>query len=161
MCVLRIIQNSVCSDEPSIVRSSPLPMLASSSAYCSTPVSVPSTVSDPSTPVRLPSSSSPMTAVVDIEVPSVWTANTQRCLNEKKVTPDMRKEIVHTMSIMIVASCESPTAIDCERVANSIVLKYPFLAGPFGKSQVVNKINNFAADYNPSGFLENETLGMC
>ena len=76
----------------------------------------------------------------DIEVPSVWTEHTQRCLNEKRVDPDVRKEIVRTMSVMLTAAFKEPEAlaVQCERVANSIVIKYPFLADPYGPSQSVS-----------------------
>ena len=75
---------------------------------------------------------------MDIKIPSVWSANTQACLNKKQVTPAVRREIVHTLSVMMSARCNSLTSSQCERVANAIVLRYPFLADPFGKSQSVS-----------------------
>ena len=57
-------------------------------------------------------------------------------LNEGRVTPSVRREIVYTMSVMS-AICESPTP-QCERVANDII-KYPFLADPFGKLLSVSR----------------------
>ena len=71
--------------------------------------------------------------------PSVWSEHTTKCLSEKRVTPEVRKDMVHTLSVMLAASTAgTPTALDCERVANAIVAKYPFLADPFGKSQAVS-----------------------
>ena len=78
-----------------------------------------------------PSTSTSNCSTSSSEIPSVWTASTQKCLNEKRVTPDVQREIVHTLSVMIMAN--SRTLLDCERVANSIIIKYPFLADPFGK----------------------------
>jgi hypothetical protein len=54
---------------------------------------------------------------------------------EKRVTPAVRREIVHTIGIMMIASSNAvPTTLDCERTANAIVTKYPFLTDPFGSS---------------------------
>ena len=64
-----------------------------------------------------------------VEIPSIWTEHTQRCLNEKRVDPDVRKEIVCTMT--------AAPEVHCERVANSIVIKYSFLADPYGPTQSV------------------------
>ena len=76
----------------------------------------------------------------DIKVPSVRTEHTQRCYNEKRVDPDVRKEIVRTMSVMLTAVFKEPEAlaVQYECVANSIVIKYPFLADPYGPSQLVS-----------------------
>uniref|UniRef100_A0A1X7TLA5 SAM domain-containing protein n=1 Tax=Amphimedon queenslandica TaxID=400682 RepID=A0A1X7TLA5_AMPQE len=98
------------------------------SSKSATRVSTP--VSSKSTGASTPVSSQP----TRIELPSVWSCDTQKCLNEGRVTPSVRKEIVYTMSVMLSAICESPTPSQCERVANDIIIKYPFLADPFGKS---------------------------
>uniref|UniRef100_A0A1X7US88 Uncharacterized protein n=1 Tax=Amphimedon queenslandica TaxID=400682 RepID=A0A1X7US88_AMPQE len=65
-----------------------------------------------------------------IEIPSIWTEHTQRCLNENCVYPDVRKEIVRTISVMLTAAFKEPEAlaVQCERVTNLIKIKYPFLA---------------------------------
>lgn len=75
----------------------------------------------------------------DLKIPCVWSTPTQRCLNEKRVTPEVRKELTYTLSVMLAASTSGmPTPLQCERVANAIVAKYPFLADPFGASQAVS-----------------------
>ena len=74
----------------------------------------------------------------NITIPTIWSAETQTCWNQKRATPDVHKEIVHTMSvIMIAAGPEATTNLQCERIANAIVAQYPFLADPYGKSQSV------------------------
>ena len=70
-----------------------------------TPVATPSSsciiaTSSPSTSTSNCSTSSSASS----EIPSVWTASTQKCLNEKRVTPDVQREIVHTLSVMIMAN---------------------------------------------------------
>ena len=72
-------------------------------------------------------------------IPTVWSEYTTKCLTEKQATPKVRKEMVHTLSIMMMAqSGGSPTPLQCEKVANAIVAQYPFLADPYGKSQAVS-----------------------
>ena len=103
-----------------------------------------------STPTQAASSTSTCTSktttfnstqALPFKFPSVWSEHTTKCLSEKRVTctPEVCKDMVHTLSVMLAASTAgAPTALDCERVANAIVAKYPFLADPFGKSQAVS-----------------------
>lgn len=96
-----------------------------------------------STPLMPVSASSPSAAsqftMKNITIPTVWSAETQKYLNEKRSSKDVRKEIVRTMSvIMIAAGPESTTNLQCERVANTIIAQYPFLADPYAKSQAVS-----------------------
>ena len=96
--------------------------------------------------------------------PSVWSEHTTKCLSEKRVTPEVRKDMVHTLSVMLTASTAgTPTALDCERVANAIVSKYPFLADPFGKSQAVSIIFNrvIPCVIFISGVMEDKIVAMC
>lgn len=76
-----------------------------------------------------------------IIVPTVWSASTQKCLAEKQSTPEARREIVYTLSVMMMAGGpNATTAIECEKVANAIVACYPFMADPFGKSRAVSAV---------------------
>ena len=76
----------------------------------------------------------------EIQIPTVWTEHTQKCLAEKQVDQDVRKEIIHTLSIMLTAAFKDPVilAAQCERAANGIIIQYPFLADPYGSSQSVS-----------------------
>ena len=75
----------------------------------------------------------------NIVIPTIWSASTQACLAEKRATPDVRREIVYTLSVMMRAGGpEATTRIECEKVANAIVARYPFLADPYGKSRSVS-----------------------
>ena len=51
----------------------------------------------------------------NIVIPTIWSASTQACLAEKRATPDVRKEIVYTLSVMMRAGGpEATTRIECE-----------------------------------------------
>ena len=48
----------------------------------------------------------------------------------------VRKEIVQTLVTMLCARQQRPSSDMCREAAEQLVLKYPFMQDPFGKSYV-------------------------
>ena len=72
-----------------------------------------------------------------IEVPSKWRDDTMECIEEKKLTPRARKEIVQTLVTLLITKVgSSPSRSQCESVARCLILKYPFMRDDIGTGYV-------------------------
>ena len=60
-----------------------------------------------------------------------------KCIEEKKLTPRSRKEIVQTLVTLLITNVGSNVGrAECETVARRLILKYPFMRDDIGTAYV-------------------------
>ena len=50
-----------------------------------------------------------------------------KAIEEKKLTPDVRNEVVRDLVTHMYGSMEKPSSTTCKFVAQRLILKYPFM----------------------------------
>ena len=72
-----------------------------------------------------------------IAIPSKWWDDTMKSINDKKLTPNTRKEIVQTLVTLLISKFGSNLQKSrVEAVARLLILKYPFMRDDIGTGYV-------------------------
>ena len=65
--------------------------------------------------------------VSNFTIPSRWRPSIMKAIEEKKLTPDVRNEIVRDLVTHMYGCMEKPSSANCKFVAQRLILKYPFM----------------------------------
>jgi len=73
---------------------------------------------------------------LSFKIPSKWRPSIMKAIEEKKLTPDVRNEIVRDLVTHMYGYVEKPTTSFCKFVAQRLILKYPFMRDTKGTGYV-------------------------
>lgn len=70
-------------------------------------------------------------------IPSHWTTTTQKAIDEQKLDPKIRGDIVRTMATLLITKYgPQPRKSEVEQFARQLILKYPFMRDDIGTGYV-------------------------
>lgn len=124
---------------PPVQQASPDPLPSSQAVEVGTPVQ--SLQSSPSqSEVSVARSAAATTDVsnytVSFKIPSRWRPSIMKAIEEEKLTPDVRNEIVRDLVTHMYGYVEKPTTSFCKFVAQRLILKYSFMRDSKGTGYV-------------------------
>ena len=89
-------------------------------------VSVPSAVASATTD----------TGSLSFTIPTRWRPSIMKAIEEKRLTPDIRNEVVRDLVTHMYGHVEKPTSSFCKFVAQRLILKYTFMRDTKGTGYV-------------------------
>ena len=73
---------------------------------------------------------------VTFTIPSKWRPSIMKAIEEKKLTPEIRNEVVRDLVTHMYGYVEKPTSSFCKFVAQRLILKYSFMRDTKGTGYV-------------------------
>ena len=86
------------------------------------------------------------------EIPDLWRPSVMDCIQEQRLTPEARNEIVRDLVTHMYGFIEKPTGQFCKEVAKMLVEKYPFMADSGSTPSDLKSVSDLARSI-PANFL--------
>ncbi len=88
-------------------------------------------------------SATPITAKKEFTIPKKWKPSMMFAISEKKLSPEVRNEIVRDLATHIYGLVDRPDTRLATKVAKLLVEKYPFMADSVTSSRSTVYVNDF------------------